>query len=126
MSDLREADDIASEARAGEARYSMAQDTILASRENEPNYDEEMENAEDPCCDECAYWDAYALKQGISRGQMDTIRATQIGNLSTDCRVYKAIAEESSQSLMRQCGICPDCKQLLDSDAHFGQECVNI
>jgi hypothetical protein len=77
------------------------------------------------CCDECTYWDAFALKHGISQTKMDNIRATEIGNLSTDCRVYKGIAKETLTHLLESMGLCVDCRHPINSEHHFGKECVN-
>ena len=44
----------------------------VVTEETQYNFDEEMENAEDPCCDECAFWNAYALKHSLNRNQLPT------------------------------------------------------
>jgi hypothetical protein len=93
--------------------------------ENDIDYAIEMENSENPCCEECEYWDAFALKHSISRTQMDNIRATEIGNLATDCRVYKGIAKETLTNLLERMGLCVDCRHPINSEHHFGKECVN-
>lgn len=42
------------------------------------NFDEEMENVEDSCCEECSYWGAFALKHGISIDQINSARKTHV------------------------------------------------